>query len=513
MPDYKQFIFYQIYPKSFCDSNGDGFGDLQGIRQKADYLQGLGVNAVWITPCFASPGVDNGYDISDYMQIDEKMGTMADMEALIASLHKRGIAVILDFVANHTSTAHEWFAKSRKSKDNPYRDYYIWRETPPNDWQSVFGGSAWQHDGQTGEYYLHSFAIEQADLNWENAKVRQEMCDVVDFWVKKGVDGFRIDVLDMISKDWAHNKNGNGPHLQAYTRQLFDRENTRKLFTVGECWSADIQTAKDFSDGGRYGLKCVFAFHHLCVEDGKFALKKPKLSTLCARISAWQTAMQAQGVLPTLFLENHDQPRSVSRFGNDENLRYESATLLGALVLLHRGIPFLYQGQEIGLTNNKGEKIEDFNDVESHIFYRQNEGELSKNERIARINYGGRDNARYMLPWTSKKQKSWTIPYYKAKEINVEKDARADKSVAEFYRQLIALRKKEKPLYDGDYVKIDLTEKCYIFERHSEDECIRVVCNFQEETPYAGKTGRILLNNYAQFDGILRPFQVLVCKL
>lgn len=506
-------IFYEIYPKSFCDSDGDGVGDLRGIIQKADYLQQLGINGVWIAPCFESPNADNGYDISNYRKIAPEMGSMQDMEMLIQALHQRDIIVILDLVANHTSTQHEWFLQSRKSKHNPYRHYYIWRKTPPNDWQSFFGGSAWEYDKTTDEYYLHSFAIEQADLNWENEKVREEIRAIVDFWVRKGVDGFRCDVLDMISKDWEKCKNGDGPKLHEYIRELFGRENVQDLFAVGECWTADENNAKLFCDRGRCELKTVFAFSHLCLEEGKFALKQPSLFEVCSRISDWQIAMQRQGLLPTVFLENHDQPRSVSRFIGEENLRFEGATFLGALTLLHRGIPFLYQGQEIGLTNNVGEKIEDFNDVEAINYYHENEGRIEEKERIARINYGGRDNARYMMPWRDEDTKSWALPYVHRKEINVKADKQAKKSVLDFYQKTIALRKKEKALREGEYKKVNLTSSHYVFERICGEERLRIVCNFENQTPYEEVNGEILLNNYETFDGVLQPFQVLVFKV
>ena len=265
--DVDELIVYQIYPKSFCDTDGDGFGDIEGILSKIGYLKNLGVNAVWITPWFKSPNVDNGYDVSDYRDIDENIGTLAQAETLIRRFHENGIAVILDLVANHTSTKHEWFRRSRSSKDDPYRDYYIWRKTPPNDWQSVFGGSAWEKDGATGEYYLHSFAVEQADLNWDNPNVRKEMQAVVDFWLSKGVDGFRCDMLDMISKDIEGGKNGNGPRLHEYIRGLFGREETDGIFTVGECWSASKENARLFCAKERKELTTVFAFHHLCLEE------------------------------------------------------------------------------------------------------------------------------------------------------------------------------------------------------------------------------------------------------
>lgn len=509
-----ELIFYQIYPKSFCDGNGDGVGDVEGILSKIEYLKDLGVNAVWLTPCFESPNADNGYDISDYLSLSPAFGTLEKFEEMLARFHGNGIAVILDLVANHTSTKHPWFVEARKSKDNPYRDYYIWRKTPPNDWQSLFGGSAWEYDGQTGEYYLHSFAIEQADLNWDNPKVREEMKAVVDHWLKKGVDGFRCDVLDMISKDWEKNENGGGPRLHEYVRELFARKETEGIFTVGECWSADAENARLFCGKDRKELTAVFAFHHLCVEEGKFEMEKPPLCKVCGRIAEWQLATQAAGIPATLFLENHDQPRSVSRFGDDTVYRFESATLLGGLVLLHRGVPFLFQGGEIGVTNSHYEDMRAFDDVEEFNFYRANAGKMPEKEIFRRINAGGRDNARRMTPWTAETGKSWIAPYSRQSEINVADDLRSERSVHAFYKKLIALRKSEPCLTKGEYAKIALTEKYYIFERRYQGEKITAVCNFETPSKIDGSGyGEVLLDNYdGDGKGTFGPYRLVVYK-
>lgn len=511
--EYKDLIFYQIYPKSFCDANNDGIGDIKGILSKIEHLKDLGVNAVWITPCFKTPNVDNGYDISNYRDIDEEVGTIEEMEQLIDVLHQNGLKVILDLVANHTSTEHEWFLRSRETKDNPYRDYYIWRKMPPNDWQSTFGGSAWEYDERTEEYYLHSFAIEQADLNWDNPKVREEMKAVVDFWVQKGVDGFRCDVLDMISKDFEKNKNGDGPRLHEYIRELFGREETQGLFTVGECWSADTDNVKLFCDKDRNELTTVFAFQHLCVGEGRFLMKKPPLQEVCARISNWQISMQKAGLTPTIFLNNHDQPRAVSRYGDDGKLRYESATLLAGLVLLHYGIPFLFQGEEIGLTNSTHDKFEEFNDVETVNYYKLNRGKISNQEMLARINYGGRDNARHLIPWTGDMVKSWIAPYSRISEINVEKEKNSKKSIFAFYQELIALRKREKCITEGVYEVVELNEERYVFRRKHLNQSITVVCNFEKESAFdVALNGVELLSNIPIKKGVLLPYQIVVYK-
>ncbi len=508
----EELIFYQIYPKSFCDSNGDGVGDIQGIISKIDYIKSLGVNAVWLTPFFKSPNVDNGYDISDYKDVQSKIGTLEEVEKMLARFHEKGIKVIFDLVANHTSTKHEWFLQSRKSKDNPYRDYYIWRKTPPNDWQSAFGGSAWEYDKQTDEYYLHSYAVEQADLNWDNPKVREEMQAVVDFWLDKGVDGFRCDVLDQISKDWKNGVNGSGPHLHEYIRQLFGRKKTEGIFTVGECWSANTQNMALFCLPERKELTTAFAFSHLCVDNGRFYPHKPPLDKVCRRIADWQISTQETGVIPTLFFENHDQPRCVSRFGDDEKYRYQSATALGGMLLTHRGVPFLMQGQEIGATNSRCDDIKRFNDVETLNYYQMNEGKISKKDRIEAINFGGRDNARYLMPWTEKPQKSWIAPYSRQAEINVKTDLQSKNSVLAFYQKLIELRKTQPCLTKGHYKLLALTPRYYVYARTLDNEKMVIVFNFEKESEGLKVEGELLLSNYPSVEKILKPYQIAIYK-
>ena len=511
--DARDLIFYQIYPRSFCDSNGDGEGDVQGIVSKIGYLRELGVNAVWISPCFQSPNVDNGYDISDYRAIDEKAGDLDSFCKMIEIFHENGIKVILDFVANHTSDKHFWFEQARSSKDNPYRDYYIWRETPPNDWQSAFGGSAWQFDEATGEYYLHSYAVEQPDLNWENPKVREEMKAVVDFWVSKGVDGFRCDVLDQISKDF-QGQNGNGPRLHEFIRELFGREETKNLFTVGECWSTDGDNVKLFCGKDRGELTTVFAFRHLCLENGRFVTEKPKLEEVCRRLASWQTHCQKLGVLNTVFFGNHDQPRAVSRFGNDTVYRFESATALGAILLLSRGVPFLYQGEELGVSNPHYTDISSFNDVESLNHYNENAGIVPEAELLAQINAGGRDNARRPMPWDEKAQKAWLEDYTNRKEINAQKDMQAEKSVYRTYQKLIALRKAEPSLRKGEFVCREVTKRGFVFSRKDAETEITLVCNFETPSPFDKEKydGEYLFGNYATVSSVLQPYQFLVFK-
>ncbi len=503
-------IFYQIYVNSFCDSNGDGIGDIKGVLSKIDYLKALGINAVWLTPFYKSPGKDNGYDISDYYSLNVDMGTTSDIETLIKSLHKNGIFVIVDLVANHTSTAHPWFENSRQKKGK-YKDYYFWYKTPPNDWKSVFGGSAWAYDEVRNEYYLHSFATEQADVNWDNENVRKEFEKVVDFWLKKGADGFRCDVLDMIAKDFEEGKNGNGEHLHAYIKGLFHRKGV-KCFTVGECWSADINLAKDLTHPSKNALTTLFSFWHLCLEKGRFAKGKPTLYQMLSRLSTWQTQTLKEGLTPTVFFENHDLPRSVSRFCDDKKYRYESATLLGAMLLTHYGIPFLFQGEEIGLTNSWHDTIDGYPDVESVGFYFSKKTKLLKGERLKRIYFGGRDNGRRMMPWTEKKQKSWLAPYDRQREINVKKDADSQKSVFRFYQALVSLRKQEKCLTQGAYVCTRMTKNAYVFTRESDGEKITVACAFEKGATLPEIEGEIILSNYEKTGSRFQPYQVVLYK-
>ena len=508
-------IFYQIYPKSFYDTDNDGLGDLEGVRQKIGYLKELGINAVWITPCYESPQKDNGYDISDYRKIASDMGGMSAFKRLVEDLHKHGIKVVMDLVANHTSTQHVWFQESRKSKDNPYREYYIWRATPPNNWQSTFGGDAWEYDEKTGEYYLHSFAIEQADLNWENPKVREEIKAVVDFWIEQGVDGFRCDVLDMISKTLEdENGNGGGPRLHEFIRELFGRETATDIFTVGECWSSDKENVTLFCAPERKELTTVFAFGHLCWAGTRFTTDKPRMQELCARMAEWQTLTQEAGVYNTSFLENHDQPRCVSRFGDDKKYRYESATLLGGLTLLQRGIPFLFQGQEIGVTNSCFSDMRNFDDVEEWNYYQEAKDKLPLEEILARINAGGRDNARRPFPWNGEDKKSWIADYTRKDEVNLERDLRSEKSVFRFFQKLIALRKEQKAISQGTFELLHLSETHSVFKREYGGKIIVVLCAFEQgaslQEYYGGET---LINNYPEFSGDkLSPWQLVAIK-
>ena len=517
-------IIYQVYPRSFYDSNGDGIGDLNGVTDKLDYLFELGINAIWLSPCYKSPNCDNGYDISDYRDIMDEFGTLADWERMISEAHKRGIKIIMDLVANHTSDEHFWFQEARKSRDNPYHDYYYWADKPLTDWKAAFGGSTWEYNEQTNEYYFHSFAVKQPDLNWTNPKVRKEMCAVVDYWVDKGVDGFRCDVLDFISKDFAAGKLLNGPHLHKYIRELFGREKTKHIFTVGECQS-DIKNITDICGEDRHELTCVFQFDHF--NTGRYDKYLPcayKIDETRDILVKWQNFSYKHNILYTLFLENHDQPRYISRLGNDGELRYESATMYAAMFYLLKGIPFIYEGQEFGTPNPEYSDIVDFNDVETVNYYHENEGKVLKNELMERVNFGSRDNARRPMTWTSGKNfgfgqgKAWITLHSRGAEVNAERDIASEKSVLRFYKRLLKFRTANEIIRYGDFKDCTKQDGCFVYERTLNDEVVLVVCNFDKantiSTGHAATDYIPVISNYNRSertpDGIYAPYEVAV---
>ncbi len=520
-------VFYQIYPRSFYDSNGDGVGDLIGVTQKLDYLVELGVNAVWLSPCYKSPNIDNGYDISDYRDIMTEFGTLADWEVMIKEMHARGIKLIMDLVANHTSDRHFWFQEARKSRDNPYHDYYYWAEKPLTDWQSVFGGSAWEYNPPTGEYYLHSFAVEQPDLNWENPKVRKEMQDVVDFWVDKGVDGFRCDVLDFISKDFEKGRMHSGPRLHEFIHGLFGREKTKHLFTVGECQSG-IEDIADICGEDRGELSCIFQFEHFTVgRRGRFEKTSYTMDEIRNILVKWQNFTSEHNLLYTLFTDNHDQQRYITRLGNDRKLRYESATMYATSFFLLRGIPFIYQGQEFGTTGSTHNSIEEYDDVETVNYYHAVKGKIPEKRLVEQLNFGSRDNGRRPMAWNGGKNygfsqgEPWLPLYSRGEEINAEKDRKSKKSVFRYFQKLIVFRKGSEAVRQGEFRNLTplVAEKgCFVYERTLEKERVVVVCNF--ETPQRldlGKLGiegyRAALGNYEKSkagDGEFSPFESIV---
>ncbi len=518
---------YQIYLRSFLDSDDDGIGDLEGVRQKLDYLQSLGINAVWISPCYPSPGVDNGYDISDYYAIDEKFGGFSAWEALKDDLHARGMKLIMDLVLNHTSSQHPWFQSARQSVNSPFHEYYIWAKTPPNDWQSVFGGSAWTYNGATQEYYLHSFAAEQPDLNWQNPSVRKECCAIVDFWIRHGVDGFRCDVLDFIAKDFRKNKMYDGARLHDYIRQLFDRPSAASVFTLGECKSTADNIVK-ICGKHRRELTAVFQFDHIGLEKkdkytpGKFSLEQLKRCLL-----RWQTFAQEKDLFYVLFTDNHDRPFFLSRLGNDASMRYERATMLATLFYLLRGIPVVYQGQEFGCVNSVYTDISRYQDVETLQYYTMHRTEYDQTSLWKKILFSSRDQTRRPMAWNANEdtvygftdKKPWLAPPSSAKEINLETDVASPNSVFKFYQTLFALRNSSLAVRRGKFENVGKKENCFIYKRYYRQEELYVLCNFEKPqklpVPEALRTGTFhsVLQNYPDRTDAsppFRPYEVVV---
>ena len=515
---------YQVYPKSFYDTNGDGIGDLQGVITKLDYLKDLGINAVWLCPCFKSPNVDNGYDVADYRDIMDEFGTMEDMVALIDALHSRDMKLILDLVPNHTSDQHKWFRESRKSKDNPYSDYYYWYDSPPNDWQSMFGGSAYRFDEVRKQYYLHSYAPEQPDLNWENPQVVAQMQAVVDFWVDMGVDGFRIDVIDQISKDFAGNRNCFGPHLHEYIQALFGREKTKHLFTVGECWTGELEEIRRHIGKDRGELSTLFQFGHLDYgRADKFTPKPGNLTQLWNCMRYWVETMEKNELLFSIFTDNHDNGWLLERLG-DRQYHYESATCIAAMMYLMRGVCFLYQGQEIGSMNPNYGTMDDFRDVESINMYAELCRTMLPEVAMEKINFGSRDNQRRPFCWNASeyagfsKAEPW-IPLHSAyKTCNLAADQAAEKSVWRFYRDILHLRLSHPALTVGGFTPLAPRDANYCaFTRREGTEEFLIVCNFETEQaiPVEGATGELVLSNYGlkeKRNEVYKPYEVAVFR-
>lgn len=524
--DFLKLIVYQIYPRSFFDTNGDGIGDINGITQKLDYLKDLGVNAVWICPCYKSPNDDNGYDISDYRDIMDEFGTLEDMKRLISEMHQRDLKVIMDLVPNHTSTQHRWFQESRKSRDNPYSDYYYWFDEPQNDWQSCFCGSAWQYDEMRGQYYLHSYAVSQADLNWHNPAVVKEMQDVVDFWVDLGVDGFRCDVIDQIDKDWEGNRNCFGPRLHEFIHALFGREKTKHLFTVGECWCDEIEEVKRHCHGDRGELTTLFQFDHTNVGRWeKFTPASGKLRQVRDIIIPCQNLYQANELIHSLFTDNHDQAQFISRIDHAPEQRYEVATCVAAMFFTLRGIPFIYQGQEMGMISPRYDSIEDFDDIESRNTFHLLCENMTAEEALAKINFGSRDNTRHPMCWDGSEYggfsnvEPWIKPHSMVKELNLQADMASEKSVFRFYQELLHLRSSCDALTVGDVsFRFQPEDNFLITVRSCGDQNILIVCNFEQaQRIHTGfDSGRLLLSNYGgreMPDGEYRPFEIAVYEI
>jgi trehalose-6-phosphate hydrolase len=496
----KSAVVYQIYPKSFCSHRGQATGDLLGVVDKLDYLAWLGVDYLWLTPFYRSPQNDNGYDVSDYYAIDPAYGTMADFDLLLSRAREHGIGVMLDIVVNHTSTAHAWFRQALQGRDSPYRDFYIWRDQP-NNWQSKFGGSAWAYEPVSGQYYLHLFDKTQADLNWENPGVRQAVFDMMRFWAEKGVAGFRLDVINLISKDPAFAEDDSdgrdfytdGPRVHEYLQQMHREVFAgRELMTVGEMSSTSLDHCIGYSHPERHELSMTFSFHHLKVDypqGQKWCAAEFDFIELKRIMSEWQTGMHAGGGWNALFWCNHDQPRVVSRFGNDGPYRTESAKMLASTLHGLQGTPYIYQGEEIGMTNPGFADIADYRDVETQNAYRQllSEG-VSRQDVMAAIRQKSRDNGRTPMQWDSSVYAGfssvapWIGLGQDAARVNVAAALDDPQSVLHHYRQLIALRKRYPVFADGDYRCLTPRDNAlWAYLRATEDERLLVISHFRAE--------------------------------
>jgi len=530
-------VVYQIYPKSFQDSDGDGWGDINGIRSRIDYLAGLGVDYLWLTPFFTSPQRDNGYDVADYRAVDLRFGTMADLEALIAEAEMRGIGLMFDMVFNHTSTAHEWFQKALQG-DAKYMDYYIFRDgtpdAPPTNWQSKFGGSAWEYVPHLGKWYLHLFDVTQADLNWENPAVREELKDILCFWKAKGVKGFRFDVVNLISKgEFVDDKEGDGrrfytdgPHVHEYLKELVHDSGIEGMVTVGEMSSTTIANCICYTNPAQHELSMTFSFHHLKVDykDGdKWSLMEPDIHALKEIFASWQEGMARGGGWNAVFWCNHDQPRIVSRLGDAGRYWKESAKMLAAAIHLMRGTPYIYQGEEIGMTNADFTDIADYRDVESinyHDILRASG--RSEEEAMKIIGARSRDNGRTPMQWTAGESVGFTTgtPWlgvnHNHAAINVEAEREDDDSILAFYRRLIALRKEHRIIAEGSIRFLERENDDVIaYERALGSERLLVLCNFRASDiamPELHAAGEKLIGNYPGMAAHLRPYEVIALR-
>lgn len=516
---WKQSVVYQIYPRSFKDSNGDGIGDLRGIIEKLDYLKKLGIDVIWLSPVYKSPNDDNGYDISDYEDIMDEFGTMEDMEELIKEGNNRGIKILMDLVVNHTSDEHKWFVESRKSKENPYRDYYIWRDSingsEPNDLTSAFGGSAWEYDQESGQYYLHFFSKKQPDLNWENEEVRNKVYEMMNFWIDKGIGGFRMDVIDLIGKIPDKKIKENGPKLHEYIKEMNKKTFGHKdLLTVGETWGCTPEIAKQYSNTDDSELSMIFQFDHIVLDQQlvkeKWDLKPLDLLDLKEALSKWQVELEGTG-WNSLFWNNHDLPRIVSRWGNDKEYRVESAKMLAALLHGMKGTPYIYQGEEIGMTNVRFESLDEYKDIESLSMYKERKEKGYSHEEIMESIYvKGRDNARTPMQWDGSENGGFTSgkPWIKVnpnyKEINAQSQLNDENSIFNYYKKLIEIRKENPVVVYGKYKLIlENNKEIFAYTRNLGNEQLLVICNFtgkntifKYEEPTEVKCKELLISNY-----------------
>ena len=533
---WKSAVIYHIYPRSFQDTNGDGFGDFQGIIKRLPYLEKLGIDCIWLCPVYRSPQDDNGYDISDYCDVDPMFGTMADMEELIGKAREHGIYIVMDLVLNHSSDEHKWFIEAKKSRENPYHDYYVWRDGKegvlPNDMKAAFGGSAWEWVPEVEQYYFHQFSVKQPDLNWENPKLRQELWDIINFWIDKGVGGFRLDVIDLVGKVPDEKITSNGPKLHEYIKEMtahtFVRDN---LISVGETWSATPEIAKLYSNPDGSELSMVFQFEHICLDQQegkeKWDLAPLPFHKFKEVWNKWQTELYGCG-WNSLFWDNHDLPRIVSRWGDEGQYREESAKMLATLLHGMQGTPYIYQGEELGMTNVKYE-LEEYRDIELFGMYKERRAQGYTHEELMESIYAKtRDNARTPMQWDTTEQAGFTTgkPWMKVNpnytEINAAEQVDCEDSIFNYYRKLIQLRKELPVLTDGKFTMLDMDHnQIFAYLRDNGEDKLLVVCNFYGNTvDYAvsekAEDLELLIGNYTEENmqtDVLRPYEARIYRI
>ncbi|PML45027.1 glucohydrolase [Vibrio tasmaniensis] len=534
-------VVYQIYPRSFLDSNNDGIGDLNGIISKLDYLKELGINVIWLSPVYQSPMDDNGYDISDYQAIAEEFGTMEEMKRLMDEAKERDIKIVMDLVVNHTSDEHRWFEQARSSKDNPYRNYYIWRDakpdgSAPDDQGSIFGGSAWQWDELTQQYYFHLFSKRQPDLNWENPKVQEEVHTMMNWWIDLGIGGFRLDVIDLIGKEIDKGITGNGPRLHKLLQQMNQATfGNKDLLTVGETWGATPEIAKLYSGQDRNELSMVFQFEHITLtwENGdKWNPIPLDLREFKNVLTKWQLEL-ADGGWNSLFWNNHDLPRLVSKYGDDKHFRVESAKMLATCLHFLKGTPYIYQGEEIGMTNVAFDNLDQYKDIETHNFYKvKTESGVTHEHMMDAIHENSRDNARTPMHWNNQANAGFTdgTPWIELNpnypEINVESALADPSSIFYHYKTLIELRKAHPAIVYGSFIPVfEEHDKVFAYVRELDGEKLFVVCNFSNDNltldmpeQYQTQTLDCLINNYQTVTELsakleLAPYESFAVKL
>ncbi|MBW0438447.1 alpha-glucosidase [Lactobacillus gasseri] len=535
-PWWKKAVIYQIYPKSFQDSNGDGIGDIPGIISRLEYLEKLGIDAIWLSPVYLSPGIDNGYDISDYQKIAPQYGTMKDMDNLIKEAKKHHIRIVMDLVVNHTSDQHPWFVEAKKSQDNPYRDFYIWRDPvdghEPNDLKSAFSGSAWKFDEKTGQYYLHFFADQQPDLNWKNPELRNKVYDMMNYWIDKGISGFRMDVIELIGKDPDQKIRENGPMLHPYLKEMNEHTFANKdMMTVGETWNATPKIAEEYSDPARHELSMVFQFENQALDQEpgkeKWDVRPLDLGELKKVLIKWQTEIDFNHAWNSLFWENHDIPRVISRWGNDQEYRVQCAKMFAIILHLMRGTPYIYNGEEIGMTNCPVKSIDEVEDIESiNMYHERLEQGYKRADLINSINVKGRDNARRPMQWSNEENAGFTSgnPWLKVnpnyQKINV-KAALADlDSIFYTYQKLIKLRHENPVVVDGDFELVENTgDSVLAFWRKLGSEKWLIVANLSGDRQRFNLDNdfkEVLISNYEKQDSlkniILKPYEAFAVK-